>query len=238
MIKLALRFPGDAKLRRAISRRIFQWHVDQYDGLRLRGWVGCKAAPLVPTLVALRSKDKVIASLVADQPRPDVSALGFGPTGFSYNFSSYGEEPISIMVNNPAAGGRWLTIESGLVPPAGFGSIESLQLDSIVGWAVAYMARPDEEVEVFLLKNDEKVASGRLDLDRPDIMETYHLSRSRLGFHLRLPLSATAFCFERCKLMASTSASSFLIENPITFEGCDPAFERVMTFDPATSTWN
>jgi hypothetical protein len=233
-----LTFPSAATLTRTVSRRKFRWHVDHYDGIRLSGWVGCKAAPRVPSVVTLRSKENVLATIIADQPRRDVSALGFGPTGFSYTFNSYLEEPISILANNPAVGGSWSVIESCLTAPAGFGAVDFLHLDRVGGWAVACAAREDEQVKVSLERDGQKIATCLLEIERPDVMNSFKLAHPRVGFDLRIPLRATAFSSAPFTLIGRSSASTFTIADGVKFVDCDPSFERVATFDAATSTWN
>jgi hypothetical protein len=220
---------------RSILGRKFDWHIDFFNGRVVLGWVGCKAAPNVPSIVAFRNESDLLGVQIADLPRPDVSALGFGLTGFSCDFEQHIEGPIVFAVTNPYVQRSWTTLNSRLRAPVGFGAIDVIRLDRIAGWAIACNAGSD--VEVSLWQGSRRVCATLAEIERTDVAVAFHLERTRIGFDLPVELGTSAFSEGCFTLKGAVEGRSFTIKDGLTFIESEPIFERTLRFDPSSSIW-
>lgn len=227
----------ESTLNDASLRSTFKWHVDFFDGRRVRGWVGCKADPNVPThIVFWRGRD-VLATTIANAPRADVSALGFGPTGFSCTFPERVTDPVVFAATIPSVQG-WVILESKLVAGVGLGHIDILRLDCIKGWVIPFGAESKEDIEVGLWQGPDRIAAAPARNERPDVASAYQLDNPFVGFDLRVPFSRTAFNSGLFTLRALIGNRTLDIRKDLKFLDCKPAFERSIEFDVTSLSWD
>lgn len=227
-------------LTKATAHRSFEWHVDYYDGRKVMGWVGCRKAPRTPCLIAFHQGDELLVSAIADQPRPDVAALGYEPAGFSCNFDHYVDGAVTMHASNAAALLRWRSLHSQMVPGLGCGFVESLSVSRIRGWCAA-MPKFDTQTppEIALWQGHRKIAKTMATHPRTDVAAKIGVDDPCAGFDLALPLDAIVYNKgkDSFTLRAHYGERSFVIKDNINFAGASPGFERSLTYYPDSHEW-
>jgi|BEDMetMinimDraft_2_1075160.scaffolds.fasta_scaffold01993_2 hypothetical protein len=159
-----------------------------------RGWALDLAAPDRPLLVELRRDGVPLGRVRAEQPRPDLAALGVSGTGGGFVFPfplpppPLGTAPVRIEAVLPEAG---LALDGSpliLTPGAGvIGHFDALEEGVASGWALDRSA-PHQPLAVIITSGGTVVAEGRADLFRPDVAEA-GFGAGRAGFRITLPLA-------------------------------------------------
>ncbi len=157
---------------------------------RVRGWVVERGRFEERVALELYVDGRLATTLVADKPREDVAASGFGDglAGFDVAVPAPLDRVVSIDVRvagGPSLGG------SPFVRPAApryVGYFDGIDGFSAGGWAID-LAALDQPVWVEALCDGEVVGTGLADLYRGDVAEA-GLPSARCGFHLVLTRSA------------------------------------------------
>lgn len=164
--------------------------LESAEPWRIRGWAAERASDGVVPL-ELRVDGVLAHRFVAERPREDVGALGFGDhAGFDEAVPAPLDRAVSIdvrIVGGPSLGG------SPFVRPAApryVGYFDGVDGFSGGGWAID-IAATDVPVQIDLLCDGQIVGSGRADLHRGDVLEA-GLPSGRCGFHVLLDRPAGA----------------------------------------------
>ena len=159
---------------------------------RVRGWVVARARLAEREALDVYVDGRWATSLVADKPREDVAATGFGDgsSGFDVAVPAPLDRVVTVDVRvadgGPSLGG------SPFVRPAApryVGYFDGVDGFSAGGWAID-LAALDQPVRVEALCDGEVVGEGVADLYRGDVAEA-GLPTARCGFHLVLTRPAS-----------------------------------------------
>lgn len=224
------------QMEKALARRVFEWHVDFFDGRRIQGWVGCRKAPRTACLITFRGPQGPLGTTFTTISRPDVTALGYEPAGFRFVLDRETEGPVAVSATNPVAATSWITLERGL-SPTGCGVVESVSVSRIRGWAAPPRRWAGASAKIALWRGDAEIASTNLSILRGDIAEAFDLDDSLLGFDLRLPLEATIFSPDAFTLKAHYGDQTFVIRDRLSFAEKEAGFQRALSFDLSSQRW-
>lgn len=225
-----------SQMQKALARRLFEWHVDFFDGRRIEGWIGCRKARRTASLVTFHSHAGSLGTTFTTIARTDVAALGYIPAGFRFVFDEEVEGPIDILATNPAATTTWTTLERNF-GPMGCGVVESMSATRIRGWAALPRRRTKENVKVALWRGSVEVARTDLSIVRNDIATAFDLTDPMLGFDLGLPLEATLFSRDLFVLKVHYGDETFVIKERLSFVESEATFQRTLAFDLSTQRW-
>lgn len=158
---------------------------------RVRGWAADLEEPDRRVALELHVDGRLAAMMVADRPRDDVAASGFGNGCAGFDIAVPAPLDRAVLIDVRVAGGPSLG-NSPFVRPAApryVGWFDGVDGFSAGGWAID-LAMPELPVRVEALCDGEVVGSGLADLHRGDVAEA-GLPVARCGFHLVLDRAAS-----------------------------------------------
>ena len=163
---------------------------------RVRGWALERARPDRRVALELYLDGRLARTLVADRPRGDVEAIGFGDGFAGFDVAVPAPLDRAVLIDVRVAGGPSHGTSLGNSPfvrpaaPRYVGWFDGVDGFSAGGWAID-LAEPGRPVAVEALCDGEVVGAGRADLHRGDVLEA-GLPTGQCGFHVLLDRPAGA----------------------------------------------
>lgn len=208
----ALHLPADALA--------FVGVVEPSEPWRVRGWALERAEPGRRVTLEIWLDGVRVRTLVADQAREDVGALGFGDgfNGFDVALSAPLDRAVRVDVrvaSGPSLGGSPFLRSAA---PRYVGWFDGVDGFSAGGWALD-LAEPGRAVTVQALCDGAAIGTGLADLHRGDVVEA-GLPHGRCGFHLLLERPASE--------LVGRAVTLVIADAGLTLQGSP----RVVTLNP------
>jgi membrane protein involved in D-alanine export len=176
----------------------YEGSQDQTDGEEISGWVWDRTRPDEPLRVDLYDGESVLATVLADQSRPDLIRSGKGNAkhSFVYVVPARLKDGLPHAIRATVAGTQWdlantpqIIMNAELVSTVDGreGVVNEATCEQVAGWAWD-SAQPDAPVGVDIYEGDTLLATVPADLFRPGLRDAGK-GNGKHGFAYRVPAS-------------------------------------------------
>jgi molybdenum cofactor biosynthesis enzyme MoaA len=181
--------PGSPMARKPRRAALFSGCLDDNDGSEAHGWVHDVEHPDGgPIEVECFLGDELVATVIANESRPDLKAIGRTGHGFRFRFPRDAVGALSVRIK----GSEFVLPGSPMSPKPRRATRFSGYLDGndgfeVVGWAYGAEHPDGGPVEVECFLGDRLIGTVTADESRPDLEET---GKQGHGFRFRFPAKA------------------------------------------------
>lgn len=208
-------------------------YFDSASCTTISGWAWNAGNPNTPVSVNILNGSTLVATLLADQFRPDLLSGGFGTGYYGFNYPL----PQSLMDGNAHTiavqiAGTGIALSGSprtITCPRFQGNLDGASCATVSGWAWD-MTNPDTPINVDILGGATVLTTVTANLFRPDLL-SIGVGNGYHGFSLPLPLSAQNGQAQSISARVSPSGPT-LGESPRTVSCAQPTGY----FDEATCT--